>query len=76
MSDVIHNEQAKYSAAALDRISTACIAIGAIAPVVAAMVGVPGYAIGWTLIGFSAAWLFVGAVLHFVGRAMLRSLKQ
>jgi hypothetical protein len=75
LADVVHNEQTKYSAAALDRISTACIAIGAIAPIVAVTVGTPGYAPGWGLIGFSVVWLLVGAVLHFLGRAMLRSLK-
>ena len=76
MNDLVHNESAKFSAAALDRISTACIAIGAIAPIVALTTGTPGYSFGWTLMGFSIGWLFVGAVLHFIGRAMLRSLRS
>ena len=75
MSDIAHNEQTKYSAAALDRISTACIAIGAIAPIVAVTIGTPGYAAGWGLISFSVVWFLVVAILHFLGRTMLRSLK-
>ena len=76
MTDLVHNERTKFSAGALDRISTACIAIGAIAPIVALTSGTPGYSFGWSLMGFSFGWLFVGVVLHFIGRAMLRSLRS
>jgi hypothetical protein len=76
MNDLVHNERARFSAAALDRISTACIAIGVIAPIVAFTSGTPGYSFGWSLTGFSAGWLFVGAALHFTGRAMLRCLRS
>ena len=76
MTDLVHNERAKFSAAALDRVSTAGIAIGVIAPIVAFTSGTPGYSFGWSLVGFSAGWLFVGGALHFVGRTMLRSLRS
>ena len=76
MSDVVHNERAKYSAAALDRISTACIALGVIAPAVALTSGTPGYSFGWSVVGFSLSWLFVSGALHFIGRAMLRRLRS
>lgn len=72
---LVHNEQTKYTAAALDRVSTACIAIGVIAPVVAATFGAPGYSVGRALVGFSLGWLFVGAGLHLLGRALLRRLR-
>jgi hypothetical protein len=75
MNDLIENERTKFTAAAVDRISTACIAIGFIAPLTAATVGIPGYAVGWALIGFSVAWLLIGGALHLLGRAMLRRLK-
>ena len=76
MNDLVYNERAKFTAAALDRISTALIAIGAIAPIVALTSGTPGYSFGWSLMGFSFGWLFVGVVLHFIGRAMLRRLRS
>jgi hypothetical protein len=76
MNDLVYNERTKFSAAALDRISTALTAIGAIAPIVAFTSGTPGYSFGWSLVGFSAGWLFVGGALHFIGRAMLRRLRS
>jgi len=53
LNDLIENERTKFTAAAVDRISTACIAIGFIAPLTAATVGIPGYAVGWA---FADIW--------------------
>ena len=71
---LIHNEQTKLTAGALDRISTAAIAIGVIAPVVAATFGAPGYSGRAALILFSGGWFVVGIGLHLLGRAILRRL--
>jgi len=76
MNDLVYNERTKFSAGALDRISTALIAIGGIAPIVALTTGVPGYSFGWSAVGFSFGWLLVGVTLHFIARAILRRLRS
>jgi hypothetical protein len=65
---LVHNEQTKLTAGAFDRLSTACFALGVIAPIVAASFGAPGYSIGLALIGFSLGWLIVSLGLHFLAR--------
>ena len=72
---LVHNEQTKLTAGAFDRVSTACLALGVIAPVAAWTFGAPGYFIGPTLIGFTAAWCAFGVGIHLVARALLRNLK-
>lgn len=72
---LIYNEQTKLTAGTVDRISTACFAIGVVAPITAAAFGVPGYAPGLAVVGFSLGWLFVGTCLHLVARGFLRRLK-
>lgn len=71
---LIHNEQTKLTAAAIDRLSTACIALGVIAPVVSFGMGGTGYSL-LTVTAFGVVWFSIGACLHFLGRAILRRLR-
>lgn len=72
---LIHNERTKLTANALDRASTACLTVGVLGPAAAALYGMGGSALhGWIIIG-AVLWLSAAAVLHFMARRTLGSLK-
>ena len=58
-------ERIRYRAAALDRASTACLAIGVFSPITAALYGA-GSATAWLVIG-PLVWLALAGVLHWLG---------
>jgi hypothetical protein len=63
---LIHNEQTKLTVNALDRASTACITVGVLGPVVAALYGVGSHVTaGWIALG-AALWLIAAGVLTAV----------
>ena len=70
---LVHNERTKLTATWLNSIAAAAVAVGAIAPSIAAVTGTtsPPLAAGLALF-----WLFVGAGLHFGARAILGRLKD
>lgn len=72
---LIHNERTKLLANALDRASTASFTVGVLVPVVATLVGLPGYSFGWPLVTLSLVWLFATVALHFLARIVLGRLK-
>lgn len=73
---LIRNEQTKLLANALDRASTACIAAGLIAPVVAAANGAGnGLTFTWVSLLSSGAWILTAVVLHLGARHVLRRLQ-
>jgi hypothetical protein len=74
---LIHNELTKLTANALDRASTACLAVGVFGPAVAVLYGVGGAAtVGTWLIALgSLFWLVAAAMLHLAARRVLGSLQ-
>lgn len=72
---VVHNEQTKLTANALDRASTACLTVGVLGPSAAALYGLGNTMTGaWIAIG-AVFWLSAAGMLHFMGRRTLRSLR-
>ena len=70
---LVHNERTKLLANALDRASTACFAIGALAPTVAAYGGTAsGPILGVIVTAFG--WILVAFGLHFGARRVLKGL--
>ena len=74
--NLVENERTKLLANALDRASTACIAVGLIAPMVV-ILGQPlsDFAMSWTDAKGSVIWLFAAIVLHMAGRRVLGGLR-
>jgi len=68
---LIHNERTKLLANALDRTSTAAIAVGLIAPLVG-----NGFARNLGAAAGVMIWLFAAVALHLMARHVLGALKQ
>ena len=67
---LIRNERTKLAAAALDRLSGVCVAIGVAAPVAAWLCGAGGGDwLTWAVA--SGGWLAVGGGLHLLARRTL-----
>jgi hypothetical protein len=75
MSAVIDNERTKLAANALDRASTACLAVGILAPLVALFQSLASPPLAGVAVSF-AGWLAAAIMLHFAARRMLGGLKQ
>ena len=68
---LVHNEQTKLTATWLNGIAIAAVAVGGIAPFVAALTGtasIPAAVVG------ALAWLVFGLLLHWSARRVLRRL--
>lgn len=72
---LIRNERTKLLANALDRASTACIAVGLIGPTVATTNGGNPLHLSWVAIGASGAWILAAVALHFGARHVLGRLQ-
>src|SRR5687768_12081512 len=75
---LVRNERWKLLANALDRASTACIAVGVFGPAVAALYdlgGASAMAGGLFGVAASAFWLVAAVVLHFLAQYVLGRLK-
>ena len=75
---LIHNERTKLAANALDRASTACIAIGVFGPIAATLYSVSGtggagHAI--VLAAGSLGWMIAAGALHLMARRVLGGLQ-
>lgn len=72
---LVQNERAKLSAAAIDRLSTACVAVGFITPLVsfAGHAVLPDWSLG--LIFSTVTWLFAAFILHLMARYVLTRLE-
>ena len=74
---LIHNERIKLTANALDRASTACLTVGVLGPLVAALYGVGGTGLadrGILLAVGSLFWMLAAGTLHLMARRVLRGL--
>lgn len=72
---LVHNEQTKLTANALDRASTACLTVGVLGPSAAALYGLAGASAGgWIAFG-ALLWLAAAGLLHYMARRTLGSLR-
>lgn len=69
---LIHNERTKRQAAALDRSSTACLAVG----VLGQALELPGGALWWTGLITPASWILAAIALHWTAWTLLGRLRQ
>jgi hypothetical protein len=73
---IIQNERLKYIANAFDRASTSCLTVGVFAPIAAALYTSASAQIGAIQFASAvAAWIFCAAILHLLGRVLLRRLQ-
>jgi len=73
---LIHNERLKLRANALDRASTACLAIGFLSPMVAFMYGMGAAGTSRLILAVgSAIWLSAAVALHLLSWRSLGGLK-
>ncbi len=76
---LIHNEQTKLFANALDRASTACLTVGVATPLIAFI-----YNIGqlrenvpvWWIVAGTFIWFSTAIALHLLARRVLKGLKS
>jgi hypothetical protein len=66
---LVDNERTKLSANAIDRLSTACIAAGFIAPTVSLASG--QITVAFSLALSTVTWLLTALALHFAARRIL-----
>lgn len=77
-SDLVHNERTKLLANALDRASTAALAVGVLGPVATATYGLGPADRPLPLLGLivgTILWLAVAILLHMFARWTLRDLR-
>lgn len=73
---LIHNERVKLLANALDRASTACVAVGVIGPAAAFLYGMGAVPVSPLALGIgSTVWLGSAVFLHYFARRTLGGLK-
>ena len=73
---LIRNERIKYLATALNGIAVASVTAGFIAPLAAAIFGLPGPHGQIPVVLFSVIWLSVGIALHLIVQGILGRLKE
>ena len=72
---IVHNEQTKLTATALNNIAVATVIAGFLGPIVALVLDSRSVQTDSIAVLTSAAWLFVGWILHLVARLVLLGLK-
>ncbi|MCO5730295.1 hypothetical protein [Rhizobium sp. SSA_523] len=72
---LVRNERAKLSAAAIDRLSTACVVVGFITPLVSlsGTTTIPFWSL--SLIFSTVNWLLAALILHLMVRYVLKRLE-
>ena len=70
--DLVHNERRKYLAAAFDRASTACLAVGVIGQFATGSL----LALSWGSLAVFLVWIAGALMLHFAGRQVLGGLRS
>jgi hypothetical protein len=76
MSNLVRNERTKLVANALDRASTACVAVGILAPVAATLAGTGSALRAPAFIAPFSGWILAALALHFVARRILGRLVE
>ncbi len=72
---LIGNERAKLAANSVDRLATACVAAGFIAPAVSGVSAVGGYSLSLGIVLSTITWLSTAFVLHLGARHILGKLE-
>jgi hypothetical protein len=72
---IIHNEQTKLTATALNNVAVAFVIAGFVGPAVALGYGSEAVPKGGVAILISVIWLFVGLILHLIAKLILRDLR-
>ncbi|WP_377296222.1 hypothetical protein [Rhizobium sp. SGZ-381] len=72
---LVGNERAKLAANSVDRLATACVAAGFIAPLVSGINGGGGYAFTFGIVLSTLTWLSTAFVLHLGARHILGKLE-
>ena len=72
---LVHNEQTKLTATALNNVAVAFVIAGFVGPMVAVGYGSAAMAKDGIAILVSIIWIFVGFILHSIARLILRDLK-
>jgi hypothetical protein len=72
---LVHNEQTKLTATALNNVAVAFVIAGFVGPMVAVGYGSAAMARDGIAILVSIIWLFIGFILHSIARLILRDLK-
>ncbi|RYE66865.1 MAG: hypothetical protein EOP17_10260 [Rhizobiaceae bacterium] len=68
---LVHNERTKLRANALDRLSSASVAAGFIAPIASMSNNGVTFGISVSIVASTTAWIFTALVLHFAAQLML-----
>jgi hypothetical protein len=76
--DEVEREQTKLFANALDRASTACLAVGVLTPISAVFFAIPGYSTTpiWVVEFGVGAWMLCTLALHLMAMRALRGLQE
>jgi hypothetical protein len=72
---LVHNEQTKLTATALNNIAVAFVIAVFVGPVVALGYGSDALPRGEIAVAVSFIWLFVGFILHSIAKLILRDLE-
>ncbi len=72
---LVHNEQTKLTATALNNVAVAFVIAGFVGPMVAVSYSSAAMARDEIAILVSIIWLFVGFIRHSIARLILRDLK-
>ena len=72
---LVHNEQTKLTATALNNVAVAFVIAGFVGPMVAVGYRSAAMARDGIAILVSIIWLFIGFILHSIARLILRDLK-
>jgi hypothetical protein len=72
---LVHNEQTKLTATALNNVAVAFVIAGFVGPMVAVGYGSAAMARDGIAILVSIIWLFIEFILHSIARLILRDLK-
>ncbi len=73
---LVHNEQTKLAANAIDRASTACLVVGVFGPLSATLYDFGDAAAHGTILAAgSVAWLVAAGLLHLMAHRVLRRLR-
>ena len=74
---LIHNERTKLTAAFVNTLATALVAAGGFAPLAAIIYGISNQHVAGTYVAFViVVCIMIGVFLHWVGRALLGSLRE
>lgn len=72
----VHDEQTKLLATAVNTIAVALVVIGVVTPITAMSLGIAtAPVLRPTTVFFAAVWLCAAAILHRIGRRVLRSIR-